>query len=378
MILAPTLVKSATPVSGYKHLVLLAIHNCHSIVLNIHNLLLLSSCFILLAEIDHNFWGRAEDEKGLRPAYVYNASMAASDLLGKVSAALASSALVWREINSTYSAELLKHAKELYEWGTERDGKYSNYYKYATASIYPSTSTADDMAWAAYWMYRATNQSTYLFDAVKYWKKESWDVSVGWDNSGPAVAVALANLVEDGVSVPFGLEIKTWVANTFLKSWVMPSGEIVKTHKGMHYPKWSNWGNLQLSTTASFLALTHAKHTKSATAKSSAINFARSQVDYAMGSSGRSFVVGYGKVYPLQPHHAGASCPKSPAKCDWANYDSASPNPQILYGALVGGPMGQGDESYRDSRTDYISNEVTVDYNSGFTSALAGLVEMTY
>ena len=329
------------------------------------------------ADIDHDFWGRAEDEHGARPAYVYTGSMAASDLYGKVSAALSSAALIWRNINATYSADLLKHAQELYEWGLEKDGKYSNYYKAATASIYPSSSAADDMAWAAYWMYRATNQTKYLADSVKFWKKETWDVSVGWDNSGAAVAVALANLIEDGIAVPDGLEIKAWVVNTFLKSWILPSGEIISTHKGMHYPKWSDWGNLQLSTTASFLALTHAKHTKSPTVRKSAIDFARYQVDYALGSGGRSFVVGYGHNYPQQPHHAGASCPNRPAKCDWPNFDSRAANPQILYGALVGGPAGQGEESYRDSRSDYVSNEVALDYNSGFTGALAGLVEMT-
>jgi hypothetical protein len=52
----------------------------------------------------------------------------------------------------------------------------------------------------------------------------------------------------------------------------------------MSYPKWSKWGNLQLSTTAAFLALTHAKHTSSASKRNSVVDWARSQVDYAMGS----------------------------------------------------------------------------------------------
>lgn len=58
----------------------------------------------------------------------------------------------------------------------------------------------------------------------------------------------------------------------------------MKTPKGMSRPKWSKWGNLQLSTTAAFLALTHAKHTKSAATKASALAWGRSQINYAMGS----------------------------------------------------------------------------------------------
>jgi hypothetical protein len=46
---------------------------------------------------------------------------------------------------------------------------------------------------------------------------------------------------------------------------------------------------------------------------------------------------------------------------------------QTLYGALVGGP--DKSDKYTDSRTNYVQNEVTIDYNAGFTGALAGLLE---
>ena len=45
----------------------------------------------------------------------------------------------------------------------------------------------------------------------------------------------------------------------------------------------------------------------------------------------------------------------------------------ILYGALVGGP-GTND-SYTDSRGDFVKNEVATDYNAGFTGALARLYQ---
>ncbi|EFN50425.1 hypothetical protein CHLNCDRAFT_144614, partial [Chlorella variabilis] len=46
----------------------------------------------------------------------------------------------------------------------------------------------------------------------------------------------------------------------------------------------------------------------------------------------------------------------------------------VLTGALVGGPSGR--DSYKDVRSDYQSNEVAMDYNAGFTGALAGLVHL--
>jgi len=66
-----------------------------------------------------------------------------------------------------------------------------------------------------------------------------------------------------------------------------------------------------------------------------------------------------------------SSCPDRPAPCDWEAYRSTKPNPQILYGALVSGP--DENDNYKDLREEYIYNEVTLDYNAGFQSAVAGL-----
>jgi endoglucanase len=40
---------------------------------------------------------------------------------------------------------------------------------------------------------------------------------------------------------------------------------------------------------------------------------------------------------------------------------------QTLYGALVGGP--DENDQYADTRSDYVRNEVAVDYNACFTGA---------
>ena len=60
--------------------------------------------------------------------------------------------------------------------------------------------------------------------------------------------------------------------------------EIVKTKKGLSRPSWSSWGNLQLSTTAAYLALVFAKHSDNSKLAGKAEDWAKSQVDYALGS----------------------------------------------------------------------------------------------
>ena len=58
--------------------------------------------------------------------------------------------------------------------------------------------------------------------------------------------------------------------------------------------------------------------------------------------------------------------------CDWGDYNAATDNPHTLTGALVGGP--NENDLYADVRRDYRANEVTTDYNAGFTGALAGMM----
>lgn len=100
--------------------------------------------------------------------------------------------------------------------------------------------------------------------------------------------------------------------------------------------------------------------------------FAKSQIDYMLGSTGKSFVVGYGTNYPTRPHHAASSCPDLPTPCGWEYYKTEKSNPHILYGALVSGPLSN--DLYKDQRFEFLYNQVTIDYNAGFQSVLAGLL----
>ena len=63
-----------------------------------------------------------------------------------------------------------------------------------------------------------------------------------------------------------------------------------------------------------------------------ATRFAKSQIDYALGSTGKSYVLGWGEGWARQAHHAGASCPNRPSPCNKANFDSPLANPQVGWG----------------------------------------------
>ncbi len=106
--------------------------------------------------------------------------------------------------------------------------------------------------------------------------------------------------------------------------------------------------------------------------------FAEGQINYMLGENNNNFsyMIGFGDSHPMSPHHRSSSCYDQPSTCDWANYDMPEPNPQTLYGALVGGP--DQNDNYVDDRHDYTHNEVATDYNAGFQSALIALVNKYY
>lgn len=71
----------------------------------------------------------------------------------------------------------------------------------------------------------------------------------------------------------------------------------------------NKWSSLRLSTVSSSIAMLYASlpDTDAATKKAAAC-YARSQMGYIFGDTGRSYVVGIGKNYPKQVHHREVAC----------------------------------------------------------------------
>lgn len=62
---------------------------------------------------DHYCWERAEDMSTPRDAYKLDSEHPGSDLAGETAAALAAASLAFKPYNSSYSALLLLHAKQV-------------------------------------------------------------------------------------------------------------------------------------------------------------------------------------------------------------------------------------------------------------------------
>nr|APF29559.1 endo-beta-1,4-glucanase [Mictyris platycheles] len=308
---------------------------------------------------DHAFWGRPEDMTMYRPAYKIDTGAPGSDLAGETAAALykIDTGAPGSDLAGETAAAL--HAQELYSFADQYRAYGDSIW--AAADFYRSWSGyGDELCWSSLWLYRATGDVNYLNKAKQFWGEfgvANTPSEFSWDNKN-AGSQALFSMLDGGSEYTNAL-------SSFLNS--MRSKPT--TPGGMVYV--SEWGSARHAANVAFIAL---MANKVGVDGSTNYNWGKQQIDYLLGTySGRPFVVGYGSG-PERPHHRSSSCPDMPEYCDgnWA-MTQGGPNPQTLYGALVGGP-GQ-DGSYTDDRNDYVKNEVACDYNAAFTGALAALAE---
>jgi len=130
----------------------------------------------------------------------------------------------------------------------------------------------------------------------------------------------------------------------------------------------SPWGSLRYAANTAFLAFVYSDTFRNN--RDRYRSFAERQINYILGDNPpqRSYMVGFGKDSPKNPHHRGAHGSTS------HSINEPADNQHMLYGALVGGPPTPDDFSYEDKRTNYMANEVALDYNAAFTGALARMV----
>jgi len=315
-------------------------------------------------DLDHAYWGPPEAMQMPRPAYKIDADHPGSDLAGEASAALAAGSMLFRKSDPAYSARCLDHARELFAFADRRRGVYSASIEDARAYYNSFSGYQDELAWAAAWLAKATGERTYLARAETIFHDAlapaDWHGTQSWDDKKYGVAILLAQLT--------GKREYLDRVNRWLNFWTVgEDGRRVPTTPGGL--AWlDQWGSLRYAANTAFLALIYAQ-TPGARNADRDREFAARQIRYILGDNPRrsSYVVGFGVNPPQRPHHRAAS-----GVTDVAD---SGPNRHILYGALVGGPGAPDDHAYVDDRGNYITNEVALDYNAGFTGALAALVE---
>uniref|UniRef100_J3KZ84 Endoglucanase n=1 Tax=Oryza brachyantha TaxID=4533 RepID=J3KZ84_ORYBR len=345
------------------------------------------------ANRDHACWERPEDMDTPRTVYKVDPSTPGTDVAAETAAALAAAAaLVFRKSDPAYASRLVARAKRVFEFADKHRGTYSTRLSPYVCPYYCSYSGyQDELLWGAAWLHRATKNPTYLSYIQMNGQvlgADEQDNTFGWDNkhAGARILIAKAFLVQKVAALH---EYKGH-ADSFICSMVpgTPTDQTEYTRGGLLF-KLSD-SNMQYVTSSSFLLLTYAKYLafskQTVSCGGAAVTpqrlraIARRQVDYLLGSNpmGMSYMVGYGAKYPRRIHHRASSLPSvaaHPARIGCSQgftaLYSGVANPNLLVGAVVGGPNQQ--DQFPDERSDHEHSEPATYINAPLVGALAYL-----
>ncbi|XP_059286805.1 endoglucanase 6-like [Lycium ferocissimum] len=331
-----------------------------------------------------------------RAAYRIDPSRPGSDLAGETAAAMAAASIVFRNSNPAYAKELLTHAYQLFEFADKYRGKYDSSITVAQKYYRSVSGYADELLWAAAWLYKASNKPYYLNylgengDALG---GTGWSMTeFGWDVKYAGVQTLAAKFLMQGnagTHSPVFEKYQEKAENFMCACLGKGNQNIHKSPGGLIFRQ--RWNNMQFVTSASFLATVYSDYLASArkTLKCSSgsvsptelLAFAKSQVDYLLGDNPRatSYMVGYGNNYPRQVHHRGSSIVS--VKVDptfvtcrggYATWFSRKANdPNLLTGAIVGGPDAY--DNFADQRDNYEQTEPATYNNAPLIGVLARL-----
>lgn len=336
---------------------------------------------------DHKCWERAEDMDSPRTVYKVTPSNPGSDVAGETAAALAAASIVFKSIDLPYSQKLLATSLKAFAFADKYRGKYSDSLSSVVCPFYCSYSGyLDELQWAAAWLYKATKNSYYLNYAKSIALDNDCD-TFSWDNKLPGTRVLLSRYTlltneNDEAVTKFRAQAEKFICNVLPNS---PSITTQYTPGGLIYKM--EGSNLQYVTSSTLLFTIYAKYLKVSNNTISCGNIAVSpsllrqhakrQVDYILGDNpkGMSYMVGYRDNYPQKIHHRGSSLPSLKSKtqaigCDngFQFYHSADPNPNILTGAVVGGP--DLNDNFYDDRNNYAQSEPSTYINAPLVGSL--------
>ncbi|XP_041004322.1 endoglucanase 9-like [Juglans microcarpa x Juglans regia] len=337
--------------------------------------------------VDHKCWERPEDMDTSRTVYWVSPSNPGSDVAAETAAALAAASMVFRKVDPKYSRLLLKTAKNVFQFAMKYRGAYSDSLGSAVCPFYCSYSGyKDELLWGAAWLLRATNDVSYS-NILKSLGADDGTDMFSWDNKLAGARVLLSRqalLSKDKNFDPFKQQAEDFMCRILPNS---PFSSTQYTQGGLIYKLPGS--NLQYVTSITFLLTTYSKY-MSATkhtfncgnllvTPSSLKILAKKQVDYILGENPLklSYMVGYGAYFPKRIHHRGSSLPSLTSHpqslgCDGGFQPylySSNPNPNILTGAIVGGP--NQNDGYPDERTDYSHSEPATYINAAIVGPLA-------
>ncbi|MEN3013414.1 MAG: glycoside hydrolase family 9 protein [Endomicrobiia bacterium] len=371
--------------------------------------------------IDHNYWGPPEiqtyDDYKIARAIKHKASSdtPAGDVAANAAAGMALMYLNYKDEDYNYAVDCLTHSLTLYRLARKYEGLGTG------DGFYTHDTFEDDMSFAAVWLARASKDygdqqikqdfgsilnsifeenvvdstvtiyQRFLDDAKLYLRRKAGTQDPDDFQYEPFWPYCWGNIFMGSVLL-YGLEVDSYLkslgkSNPYLAqirkvlgNYASGTSYFSKTPGGLTYP--NTWGVLRYVSAAMFCFGVYLKYNPQEPNYQSWLQYIKSQIDYILGDNPRvtidvdhpegfsnpgSYIVGWGKNPPKHPHHRAAHGSRT------NNMNQPRYHKHTLYGALVGGP--NSNDVHNDVTTDYVLNEVAIDYNA---SAVAGLSIASY
>ncbi len=291
-----------------------------------------------------------------RSTITINTSNPGTHMAASNAAAFASLSMVFENNDASYSATLLQHAKDLFDFADQYRG--SHYDLLGSPEPYPMNDFDDDLFIAAVWLYKATNDNQYLTRAETEYNKVS--NNTGWmmhyrDHAYEGYLL----MAEITGEQKYYTSAENWLDNEI--------DNAPRSNGGLYYR--SDFLPASLAQSMAFAAYFYAELRGSGFSKYNKYrNFAFDQIDYVLGDNPRnsSYVVGYGNNPTTITHHRGAS---------GVPQNSTAPDTHVHVGSLAGGP--RQDDSFNEVRTDVKSTEPAISQQAFFVGMAAMMVKET-
>lgn len=371
--------------------------------------------------IDHNYWGPPEmqgyQDYTIARATKHKASpdTPAGDVAANAAAGMALMYLNYKDVDYNYAVDCLTHSITLYRLARKYEGLGTG------DGFYTHDTFEDDMSFAGIWLARAAKEygdqrmkedfgdllntvfefdiknstlsvyQLFLNDAKMYLDRKKGTDDPDDFQYEPFWPYCWGNIFMGSVLL-YGLEVDPVLKaqgkrNPYLDqirkvigNYAAGTSYFSKTPGGLTYP--NTWGVLRYVSAAMFCFSVYLKYKPDEPNYQTWLSYIKSQIDYILGDNPRitidvdhpdgfynpgSYIVGWGHNPPKHPHHRAAHGSST------NNMNEPRYHKHILYGALVGGP--DSNDTHNDVTTDYVLNEVAIDYNA---SAVAGLSMAAY
>uniref|UniRef100_A0A0R0EDN2 cellulase n=1 Tax=Glycine max TaxID=3847 RepID=A0A0R0EDN2_SOYBN len=361
-------------------------------LLNCHNAS--ANTFVALmgdSKADFKYYGPPELYEryvgSVRPVSYTGPTAPASEVSAEAAAALAAASLAFNATDPMYAANLVQHASQLFDLASLYPGSFMTSKDPGLkthAKLYPSTGFHDELAWAAVWLFKATQDGTFLTAAMALFNESQTDGNseccgygtFSWDTKSPGVALLMAEIMPNELLYSEAIQ-------KFCNWYIPPLRSVPHTANGLAFP-YKGWGALRYASNAAAMTLFYAEMlmaqpspSKNVTAYAAQLfNYplvrehasschasrgqcvhvqGKSQIDFALGSTGQSYLVGFGKNSPKSPFQKNAWN-------SWLNYKPGTATEGQIRNDFLASPQPNR------------YTEPAIDYSSGLILALSALV----